>query len=155
MTRKRDTRADVGKIPDHRIVPDTGACVDDDELANVRTNRHDGLGRNVCPVAEFGRRRDLRRRVNERREVVSAQLPVDLLADCVVANGNENGRTGEVARSLRRGSQQRVALKVPRGLRRVVIGKANYIPHWLRQRSIDALNRPNRLAAKAARTDNE
>ena len=139
-----------------RIVADNGVCADDYEATELCAHLHDCAGGDERAFEEISRRGDLRLRVDDRREVVPAQALRDVGALRVLANGDEDGRPGIVARRLLKSPEDRESLEVvallPLG---VIVGVADDVPLRLLRKRVDALDSPDCLATEAARSYNK
>ena len=133
-----------------------GVCAYDYEAAELRADLHDCASGDERAFEEVSRRGNLRLRVDDRREVMPAQTLCYICALRVLADGNEDGRTGIVARRLLNGPEDRESLEVVALLPlRVIVCVADDVPLRLLRKRVDALDGPDCLAAKAARSYNK
>ena len=136
MARERHARREVREVADDAVVSDPRPRMDDHELADLRTDGNNRLLGDERTVLELGRGRHLRRRIYERREVVSPQARVQLAADGIVTDRDEDGGARVVPGRLLHRSEHRIALEVAGRLRGVVVGKADHVPERLLRRVV-------------------
>ena len=129
---------------------------DDDETSELRADLHHRARGDERALEEVGSRGNLGLGVDDRREVVAAKPLGDVGALRVLADRDEDRRAGIVARRLLDRAENREALEIvallPLG---IVVGVADDVLLRLLGKRVDALNGPDRLAAKAARTYDE
>ena len=80
-----------------RIVTNDSVCTDDYEASELGAYLNDCAGGDERAFEEVGGRGNLRLRIDDRREVVSAQALRDVGALRVLADGDEDRRPGIVA----------------------------------------------------------
>ena len=137
-------------------MPDDAVRADDDELAELRADLDDRASADEDALKEVGRRGNLRLRVYDGREVVSAQALCDVGALLVLADRDEDGRAGVVARRLGNRAENREPFEIvallPLG---IVVRIADDVPWRLLRKRVYAFDGPDGLATESARSDDE
>ena len=90
IARNRYAGRNLDKVAYDAIVANACARIDDNKLAEVGADRNNRLCCDIRAVLEFGRGRNLRRRVDNRREVMAAKPAVYLGTQLVVADRDED-----------------------------------------------------------------
>ena len=86
-------RAQHREVSHLRIVIDSGTCAYDRELSKLRAHRNHSLRTHENTMAHLRSRRDVGRRIDDHREVMSAQTAIDAFTDGIVADRYVNRRT--------------------------------------------------------------